>query len=76
MDARIVCWNEPTDETFTNNVVMEMKAERAIMEMKVMAGQRGFTYKSDAEALQDFMVVHWAWIKRIEIYRPYWSVKK
>lgn len=34
--------------------------EGAIKIAKAVAKERGYIYKSDEEALQDFVVVHWA----------------
>jgi hypothetical protein len=52
---RRVFWNEPDD------IVMSCTQEEAIERQKAAALSKGYVYVSDEEALEDFMVVHWAW---------------
>lgn len=51
----MICWNESDGEvkciTEAEAVAYQRKAGRL----------RNYEYQSDADALDDFMVVHWAW---------------
>lgn len=45
------------------NIRERISVESAIAQAKEVAGRDGFVYKSDQEALDDFLTIHWAWIK-------------
>lgn len=54
-------WDEPYDSECKINVTLRMAKEDAITLQKNHAKKvRGYIYNSDIEALNDFMVVHWA----------------
>jgi len=35
--------------------------DEAIRQMKELAAKKGYRYPNDTEALDDFIVIHWAW---------------
>ena len=41
--------------------VVRITEEAAIAHQRAAGLQRGHRYLSDAEALEDFLTVHWAW---------------
>lgn len=43
------------------NVRVRIPNAVAIQRAKLAAAQRGYTYPNDRAALDDFLVVHWAW---------------
>ena len=52
-------WVEPFDKK-ANPVYMRVSKETAIAAQKEIAKKLNKPYSSDEEALEDFMVVHWA----------------
>jgi hypothetical protein len=65
--TKYVEWCDPWDMECKYNVVMRMKVEDVIAWQKEDAKNRYHKYfkgyETDEDALQDFMVVHWAEIK-------------
>ena len=60
---RIVRWDEPHP---TGGVCeCSCTAGQAIEHVRRQAEQRGYTYDSDQRALDEFMIVNWAWLERV-----------
>ena len=56
----LVEWWEP--DTEGNPVQVRCTVEDAIARSKAVAERRGFVHANDADALSDFLTVHWAWV--------------
>lgn len=56
----LIEWVEPWDEHCDVTLICRMTKRDAIAARKRMAAWVNYTYKSDEEALRDFMVVRWA----------------
>jgi len=72
--TRFVCWNEPLwtkDGPICSGMTMAPPEDCAGAQRKF---HPEFKYKNDEEALNDFMVVRWAWF--IELVEPYPWVPK
>lgn len=41
-------------------VLIKISVEEAILNQKCAAGEYGYVYESDEEALEDFISIHWA----------------
>lgn len=52
-------WEEPFDNT-GHILVLRVPVEAAIITARATAASRGYIYENDEQALEDFMVVHWA----------------
>ena len=63
---KIVEWIEPGP--YGSCIVRELTVEEAIGKQRTAAAsvRPGFVYESDEQALDDFVTVHWAWIKEID----------
>lgn len=48
------------------DIIVRVPVADAIRQQREAATVRGVVYGSDAEALQDFLTVHWAWIVEAE----------
>lgn len=57
---RIVIWEEPDE---SGDVTRRVTVHWAVQNQRQSAELRGHTYVSDEVALEDFMVVHWAWFE-------------
>jgi hypothetical protein len=61
---RIVEWIEPyhscPDGSYLGTLTCRLPVEVAIASRKEMVKGTDFTYESDEQALDDFIVVHWA----------------
>lgn len=68
--TKYVEWNEPwqygTCHTSWVNVTSRMTVEDAIRYQRGYCAEKAFYYKSDEDALADFLTIHWA--KIIEVY--------
>jgi len=51
----MIFYNEP------NDIEVSITREEAIDRQKAAAAQKGCVYEDDAEALHDFIRIHWAW---------------
>ena len=58
-DDRIVCWNQPDEEM--GNIVMEETVEWCIK-----THRKRYPGLTRTRALDEFMMVHWAWFKEDE----------
>lgn len=58
-------WVEPFDEN-SNEVIMRIRPATAVDFMQDLASERKapFNYKTDQDALDDFLTCHWAYIVR------------
>lgn len=55
MTTDLIEWVEPSEDN------QPISSEKEAMDrQRSIAASRGFTYESDDDALQDFMVVNWA----------------
>ena len=57
----MVYWNEYSEEY--GHTVESIDEREAIAIAKHWAAMRGYFYDNDQTALDDFMVIHWAWIE-------------
>lgn len=62
MDDRLIEWVEPFDPDAEFNLICRMKARDAAEWQfhRIDIAAKGFKYESLEQALDDFMVVHWA----------------
>lgn len=54
----MIVYTEPTPHGDVQEI--RITEADAILRMKEYARQRGYLYESDQDALEDFLVVHWA----------------
>lgn len=59
-----ISYSEPDEDG--NNITVTLTAAEAIQrQLAAVAASKlvrpGFQYESDEQALEDFMVIHWAW---------------
>lgn len=59
--AGVVAYAEPGPGG--EDTIVRVPVADAIRRQREAAAVRGVVYGSDAEALQDFLTVHWAWIE-------------
>ena len=61
--SRLIEWNEPYDSECKYNLICRMTVEEVIdyqMNREDLK-EKGFKYKNEQQALDDFMVIHWAY---------------
>lgn len=58
MTTDLIEWVEPSEDN--QPITFTCSEKEAIDRQRSIAASRGFTYESDDDALQDFMVVNWA----------------
>ena len=59
--VKFVCWTDPDKNG--DPVFERISVDEAIARAKHVAKSKGYVYESDKMALEDFIVVHWAWIE-------------
>lgn len=57
----LVKWNERCERE--GDVVRSCSVVEAVARQRAAAARHGHWYVTDEEALEDFLVVHWAWIE-------------
>jgi hypothetical protein len=62
--TNIITYEDPLEDGSFR--VVRLTEEEAIKQSKEYAAHKGYSYESDAEALMDFIVTHWANIESIE----------
>jgi hypothetical protein len=53
----MIVYNEPSG---SGDATIRLSEDDAIKRAKEYAARKGYVYSSDADALGDFMVIHWA----------------
>lgn len=67
-NAKWVEWIEPMNKK-SDPVYCRVRPEVAIQCSKEVAEKTGYIYQNDQDAFEDFVVVHWAYIKP----KPFWQ---
>jgi hypothetical protein len=58
-----VAYNEPAEDGSIRKNILTV--EEAISRQLVYGKNKGYTYLSKDEAIEDFMALHWAWFEKI-----------
>lgn len=61
---KFIAWDEPLPDG--RDIIKCCTFDEAINKQKNLADQKGFKYNSDLDALDDFIVVNWAWIVELD----------
>lgn len=64
--ATRVIWTEPGDDACRTHVTRSCSIAEAVATQKAVAARRGVYYVTDREALEDFLVVHWADVENLD----------
>ena len=55
---KMIVYNDYTPE---GNIIIKITEDEAIRQSKEYAAKYGYIYRNDREALDNFIVINWAW---------------